>query len=126
MNRIAVARWTTLVGYFGLLLLLLNWFIWISPPERLPRSLLIILLVLPLLIPLRGILHATRRSHQWMSFLSLFYFMVGVDVWYNNPPDQQWLGALCTLFSLVLFGGTIHYAKYVGPPRVKKDKKKTA
>lgn len=120
MSRISVARLVTLAGYFALLLLLLNWFIWIAPPVQLPRALLIILLVVPLLLPLRGLLYGRRRTHQWTSFLSLFYFLMGVDVWYNNPPDERWLGALCTLFSLVLFAGSIHYAKYAGPPPVRR------
>ena len=122
MNRTQVARWTALLGYFSLLALLLNWFIWIAPPQRVPRSLLLIVLVVPLLFPLRGLLHARRRAHQWVSFLSLFYFAVGVDVWFNNPPKQSVLGALTVVFSLLLFAGCTFYAKYVGPPRSRKAK----
>jgi len=123
MTRVGIARWTALLGYFGLLALLLNWFTWLAPPTQVPRSLLLIVLVVPLLFPLRGMLYARRYTHQWVSFLSLFYFAVGVDVWFNNPPEQAVLGALTVLFSLLLFVGSILYAKHTAQPR---DKSPTA
>ncbi len=107
----------TLVGYFGLFSLLMSWFTWLSPPENIPRVVLIVLLVVPLLFPLRGILHGKRYTHQWVSFLSLFYFCVGVDAWFNPGRGDAWLGALTVLFSLLLFVGSILYARYSAPSK---------
>ncbi len=112
MNRLALSRWVTLIGYFGLLIVLLNWFVWIAPPSRVPRSFLLIVLLVPLLVPLRGLLHARRYTHQWVSFLSLFYFMVGVDVYFNPGAGQSWLGALTIIFSLLLFVGCVFFARF--------------
>ena len=119
MNRTLIARWTALAGYFGLLGLIVSWFTVIAPPVQVPRSLLLIVLAVPLLLPLRGLLHARRYTHQWVSFLSLFYFMIGVDVWFNRGPDQSWLGALMVLFSLLLFAGSIFFARYTPLARPK-------
>ena len=124
MSKITMYRWISLVGYFGLLLLIVNWFTWIAPPETFPRSMVLILLAGPLLIPLRGLLHGRRRTHQWVIFLSLAYFMGGVDVWYNQVGLKSYLGALMTLFAIILFVGCSYYGKYMGPPREPRKEKK--
>jgi uncharacterized membrane protein len=124
MNRISTARAVALTGYFGLLILLLNWFLWISPPVNVPRGLLIIVLVVPLLIPLRGLMYSRRYTYQWSCFLALFYFIIGVDVWFNRLGTERLLGALTVLFSLLYFGGAAYYSKFTGTRR--KSKKSPA
>jgi len=111
MNKLLLSRWSTLIGYFGLLALLLSWFTWIAPPQNVPRGVPIVLLVVPLLFPLRGILHARRYTHQWVTFLSLFYFCVGIDASFNHAQGQAWLGYLTVLFSILLFLGSMIFAR---------------
>lgn len=110
-RRTLIARWTALVGYFGLLIVLLNWFTWLSPPTQFPRAFLLIVLVVPLLFPLRGLLHGRTYTHSWTSFLSLLYFAIGIDVAFNNLPDRL-LALSVVLFSLLLFIGCVFYAYY--------------
>lgn len=118
-HRARIARALTLIGYFGLIVLLVNWFIWISPPETLPRGLILILLVGPLLLPLRGLLHARRYTHQWVYFLAMFYFLMGVDVGFNHRSGEAWLGWTTVVFSLMLFVGSVMYARYTpSPPKI--------
>ena len=111
MNKAHIARWTALTGYFGLLILLLNWHTWLSPPTLVPRALLLIALLIPLLFPMRGLLHARPYTHAWTSFLSLFYFAIGVDIVYTSEVDRT-LGALQIVFSVLLFFGCVFYPKY--------------
>ncbi|MFK7995757.1 MAG: DUF2069 domain-containing protein [Granulosicoccus sp.] len=111
-----IGRILTLTGYFGLLILILNWFTWLAPPERVPRSIVLAALAIPLLFPLRGILHARRYTHQWIGFLSMFYFMVGVDVWYNHQETEQLLGMSMVIFSMLLMIGSSMYARYTPTP----------
>ena len=116
-----IGRILTLLGYFGLLLLIINWFTWIAPPERVPRSLVLAGLAIPLLFPLRGVLHARRYTHQWIGFLSMLYFIIGVDVWYNQQAVEQLLGVSMVLFSLLLMIGSSMYARYTPtPPELRK------
>ncbi|MGQ7845333.1 DUF2069 domain-containing protein [Granulosicoccus sp. 3-233] len=112
----AVGRVLTLTGYFGLLLLIINWFTWLAPTEQVPRSLVLVALAVPLLFPLRGILHARRYTHQWVGFLSLLYFVIGVDVWYNQQALERWLGMSMVVFSLLLLLGSSLYARYTPTP----------
>ncbi|MCB1754792.1 MAG: DUF2069 domain-containing protein [Gammaproteobacteria bacterium] len=124
MTRLRFWRWVTLIGYFSLLLLLLNWFTWYSPPKAAPRSLVLILVVVPLLLPMRGLLYERRRTHQWANFLALPYFAMGVDYAFNSETDGR-QGLLVIVFSLLFWTGCIMFAKYSGPPRPKKTRKAT-
>lgn len=111
-----VGRILTLVGYFGLLALILNWFTWLAPPVRVPRSMVLAALAIPLLFPLRGIIHSRRYTHQWIGFLSMPYFAIGVDVWYNHQDTEQFLGMSMVIFSLLLMIGSSMYARYTPTP----------
>ena len=111
-TKLVVARWAALLGYFGLLLLLLNWHTWLSPPiQDIPRAMLLIVLVVPLLFPLRGLLHARPYTHARTGFLALAYFALGVDVVYTSEVDRV-LGALQIVFSTLLFFGCIYFPRY--------------
>lgn len=102
-----------LSGYFGLFGLLLLWFSWLEPPRQAPVALALILLVGPLLPPLRGLLHGRPYTHAWTGLLALFYFAVGV---FNaaGPMGRPWLAWLEIGFSLLLFLGAILYARVRG------------
>ena len=117
-RRARVGRALTLTGYLGLLALILNWFAWIAPPERVPRAFPMIALAVPLLFPLRGILHGRRYTHLWTGFLSMAYVAIGIDAWANAAPGTAWLGATMTVLATLLFVGTVVYARYTpsGPP----------
>lgn len=104
-------RVMTLSGHFSLMVLLLVWEIWIDPNGRIPRSLVILFMVGPLLIPLRGLLYGRPYTHAWTSFLAMFYFLHGVgQAWAGE--QFAYLGMLEVLFSLMLFLGTIFYARF--------------
>jgi len=106
-------RWLALLGLFGLLLLLLNWYTWIAPVDGVPRSLMLILLVVPLLLPMRGILHARPYTHAWAGYLAMFYFLLGVEVSWNQP-QERWLGLAAVLLSLCMLIGCGLYARLGG------------
>jgi len=92
------------VGYFGLLGLWLAWATAFAPPHHPPTSLVIGISTLPLLLPLRGMLHGRRGSLMLASLLSLLYFMHGVGA--ATDPAQRGLAGLEIAFSLCLFGGS--------------------
>jgi uncharacterized membrane protein len=103
-------RWGALAGYFGLFGLLLLWFAWLEPPGRLPVALVLLILVGPLLWPLRGLLHGRPYTHAWAAFLALFYFTVGV-FYAAGPMVRPWLAWLAIGFSLLWFAGAILYVR---------------
>lgn len=107
---VTVCRILTLAGYFGLLALVLNWQTWIAPPARAPIALMLVLLALPLLAPLRGLLHGRVYTHAWTSFLALPYFVLGVDA-IAAGVTPAWLGWAAVATSVTLFAGSVGYAR---------------
>ena len=71
-------RVIALGGYFSTLFFVMFWVIWLSPDST-PRSVVLAIALLPMLLPLRGLLHGRRYTHAWASFLALPYFAFGVD-----------------------------------------------
>jgi uncharacterized membrane protein len=105
-----LGRWLTLTGYFGLLILLLAWNTWLAPPQQLPRTLVLVVLIIPLMFPLRGLLHGKVKTHGWLIFISLFYFTLGIGVAWTIPAER-WLGWLEIGFSLLLYIGAVVYIR---------------
>ena len=104
--------WYTLAlgAYFGLLGVLTLWFAWLEPAARIPVALVLLVLVAPLLAPLRGLLHGRPYTFAWTSFLALFYFTVGV---FNaaGPMARPWLAWLEMACSVLLFLGAILFVR---------------
>ena len=110
IKPLVVARWATLLGYFGLFALLLLWFTLLAPSQRYPTSLVLIVFIGPLLFPLRGLLHGRKYTHAWTGFLVLIYFIHGVVESWANPAERG-LALLEIFFSLLLFFGCLFFIR---------------
>jgi len=100
----------TLTGYFGTFALLLAWYAWLAPSTHLPVALVLLVLVTPLLFPLRGLLHARRYTIAWSCFLALLYFTHGViEAWHSAGTRP--LGLLEIVLTTAWFVGGIAYIK---------------
>ena len=100
----------TLTGYLGTLALLLAWYGWVAPSTHFPRSLVLALFLLPLLLPLRGLLHGRRYTFSWSCFLALVYFMHGVVEAYTSTLTRH-LGLLEVCLSALWFIAAIFYVR---------------
>ncbi|MCG5500627.1 DUF2069 domain-containing protein [Ectothiorhodospira lacustris] len=98
-----------LAGLLGLFGLIFAWTLWIDPPQQFPRAILLILLLGPLLLPLRGLLHARLQTHIWTSLLSLPYVLIGSTL--AAAGEQRLYGVLMILLSLALFAGCVGFAQ---------------
>ena len=103
----------TLAGYFGTLALLTAWYGWLAPSARLPVALVLIILLTPLLLPLRGLLHGRKYTFAWSCFLALLYFTHGVMEAYSDDVTRP-LGLLEVTFSSIWFLGAMAYIKKKG------------
>ena len=113
MNRIAVARWGTLLAHQGLLFWLLVWHVWLAPSPYFPVSLVLLVLLSPLLLPLRGLLYGRPYTHAWTTFLALFYFAYSVGLGFGPSADRPYAWAAVAL-SCVLFVCAALYARWAG------------
>lgn len=104
--------WLMLTAFFGLFILLMLWHTVLAPSTRFPVALLLLLNVTPLLIPLRGMLHANRKSCGWIAYISLFYIVQGITECYANDAERDY-AALEIFFSFQLFLGAACYVRTV-------------
>lgn len=107
-----IAYGSVLTGYFGLLTLLMLWNTVIAPSQRFPVAITLIISVLPLMLPLRGLLHGRRTACAWAAYLSLFYFVHGI-VEAAAGPGVRFLAGLEIAASLLLFFGAVFYVRFL-------------
>ena len=93
MNKVHWARSLSLASYFALLAFAVLWVFHFSATPETRISLMLLLFVAPLLIPLRGVLHARDKALIWSSLISLFYVLHGGTLWWAEPTQAHW-GAL--------------------------------
>ncbi len=100
-NQIDATRWLALSSMIGLIVLGLAWEMWLSPIR--PGGSLLALKVLPLCLPLAGVLKNRMYTYRWVSLLVWLYFTEGaVRAWSDRPPGN-YLAMIEVLLCLLLF-----------------------
>ncbi|KZS24015.1 DUF2069 domain-containing protein [Wohlfahrtiimonas chitiniclastica] len=103
-----LSRILTLAGYAILFITLLLGIVLKKIHSELPEGFLIIIWIVPLLFPLRGLLQAKRYTHAWGSFLACWYLVVGVDLWQANPA----ISATVLMSTTIWFTGMVLFARF--------------
>lgn len=112
------------ISLIALILLLVLWEMVLVPLR--PNGSWMVLKVVPLLFPLRGILKSQNYTMQWSSMLILLYFTEGVVRASSDTSTlSRALAGLEIIFSVAFFFGAILYLR---PHKkiAKELKKKTA
>jgi uncharacterized membrane protein len=99
-----------LVGLLGLFAVILVWNAWVAPPRVVPRALVLIVLLAPLLLPLRGMLAGRTYTHAWARYLALPYFVLGV-FHAAGPGAERGYGWLMIGLSLTWLAGAALYPR---------------
>jgi uncharacterized membrane protein len=99
-----------LTGYFFLIIILMLNIVWLIPSRHFPVALVMLVIVSPLLFPMRGLLNARVYTYQWASFLSLAYFAHGISEM-SAYPQQWYAGLLETLAATAMYLGCVLYAR---------------
>ncbi len=100
-NQIDMTRWLALGSLIGLIALGLAWELRLAPIR--PGGSLLALKVLPLCIPLAGILKNRMYTYRWVSLLVWLYFTEGaVRAWSDRAPGN-YLAMAEVLLCLLLF-----------------------
>lgn len=99
---VAATRWLAVGSLLGLIALGLAWELWLAPLR--PGGSWLALKVLPLLIPLAGLLRHRMYTYRWVSLLVWLYFTEGVvRAWSDTLPLGRALAGLEILLCLLLF-----------------------
>lgn len=105
-----VFRQLALFSFFGLMLTLICWITLGEHSANFPTAAWLIIALVPLLFPMRGILHGKPYTHAWTSFLMLGYFSHGIGELYSASHFHVY-AALEILFSCLSFIASIVFIK---------------
>ncbi len=100
-RSIDLTRWLAVGSLMGLIILGLLWEMWLAPIR--PGGSLLALKVLPLCIPLAGLLKRKLYTYRWVSLLVWLYFTEGVVRAWSDKPPGHWLGLIEVVLCLSLF-----------------------
>lgn len=106
-------RRLTLVSYLGLLAFVLLWQTYLAPSPFMGLPLALVIYVVPLLFPLRGILQGNPYTHAWANFVLMLYFLHGFTSLYTFS-ERWYLAAIELVFTTGAFIGATYYARYRG------------
>lgn len=99
---VSATRWLAVGSLLGLIALGLAWELWLSPLR--PGGSWLALKVLPLAIPLAGLLKNRMYTYRWVSLLVWLYFTEGVvRAWSDTVATGRVLALVEVVLCLVLF-----------------------
>jgi uncharacterized membrane protein len=98
---VQISRVLAVASLLGLIVLGLAWELTLAPVK--PGGSLLALKVLPLCIPLAGLLKNRMYTYRWVSLLVWLYFTEGVVRAYSDRSPGNWLALLEVLLCLCLF-----------------------
>ena len=100
-KSVAVTRRLATACLLGLILLGLAWELWLAPIK--PGGSLLALKVLPLCLPLAGVLKNRMYTYRWLSLVVWLYFTEGVVRAWSDKAPGAWLALAEVLLCLGLF-----------------------
>jgi len=115
---VAATRWVAVGSVLGLIVLGLAWELWLAPLR--PGGSWLALKVLPLCIPLAGLLRHRMYTYRWVSLMVWLYFIEGVVRAYSDRGLSAQLALLEIVLCLALFVACVlHVRKRLGKTKAK-------
>ena len=114
-TAIEATRWLAVGSTLGLVALGVLWELWLAPLR--PGGTWLALKVLPLCIPLGGLLRRRLYTYRWVSLLVWVYFTEGVVRATSDRGPGVWLAAIEVALCLVLFAACVAHVRLRLPKR---------
>jgi uncharacterized membrane protein len=127
-RTVGFSRALAVASLVGLIVLGLLWEMWLAPLR--PGGSWLVLKVLPLTLPLAGLLKNRMYTYRWMSLVVWLYFTEGVvRAWSDTGLSAKLAGIEIVLCLLLFVAVTLHVRirlKAAGPQAVEADKQRHA
>ncbi|KDC55086.1 DUF2069 domain-containing protein [Pseudoalteromonas sp. S3431] len=102
-----------LFGYVGLLVLIPLWMYFVPPLNGNASLVSLFLPIIPLLLPLRGIIKDNTYTYAWANFIVMLYFIHGLTMLWAAPAELIWV-LLELVFASAMFIGCTYYTRHRG------------
>ena len=100
-RHVQLTRILAVGSLLGLILLGLVWELWLAPLR--PGGSLLVLKVLPLCLPLAGLLKNRMFTYRWVSLFVWLYFIEGVVRAWGEKAPSNYLAMIEVLLCVILF-----------------------
>ena len=100
-NSVDMTRWLAVGSLLGMIVLGLAWELWLAPLR--PGGSLLVLKLLPLCIPLAGILKNKMYTYRWVSLMVWLYFTEGAVRAYSDKAPSNYYAMVQVLLCCTLF-----------------------
>lgn len=106
-------RFLALFGHLGLLMWIAIWKLLMTTEQTYSLLFIFLMYILPLLLPLNGILKAKPYTHAWANFIALYYLLHSLTVLYAVPTERLYAG-IELLLVIAMFTGCSLFARLRG------------
>jgi uncharacterized membrane protein len=106
---VEATRWLAVASLIGLIVLGLAWELWLAPVR--PGGTLLAIKVLPLCLPLAGLLRRRMYTYRWVSLLVWLYFTEGVVRATSDRGLSARLALVEVLLCLALFAACVLHVR---------------
>jgi len=119
-DPVAATRLLAVASLLGLIALGLAWELWLAPIR--PGGSWLALKVLPLCLPLAGLLKNRMYTYRWVSLMVWLYFTEGVVRVYSDAPPGNTLAMAEIVLCLLLFAAcALHVRLRLRTPHIVTD-----
>jgi uncharacterized membrane protein len=108
-TAVALTRWVAVGSVLGLVALGLAWELWLAPLR--PGGSWLVVKVLPLCLPLAGLLRNRMYTYRWVSLVVWLYFIEGVVRAYSDRGLSARLALLEVALCLALFAACVLHVR---------------
>ena len=102
-------RSVAVASLLGLIVLGVAWELWLAPIR--PGGSWLVLKVLPLCLPLAGLLKRRMYTYRWVSLLIWLYFTEGVVRAWSEQPPGRYLALIEVALCLALFVACAYHVR---------------
>jgi uncharacterized membrane protein len=106
---VQLSRWLAVGSLIALIILGLAWELWLSPLR--PGGSWLALKVLPLCLPIAGLLKNRMYTYRWVSLVVWLYFIEGVVRAWGDRAPGNYLALVEVLLCLSLFGACLLHVR---------------
>ncbi len=107
------AHQITLIGYWGLVILIPVWNLWWFPSQLYSNRSITLFWLFPLIFPMFGLLKGKAYTHAWSGFIAVLYICHGLTALITSIEEILPILLEVTFATMFLLGG-MYFARWRG------------
>ena len=112
-ERMLKAHQITLIGYWGLVILIPVWNLWWYPSQLYSNRSITLFWLFPLLFPTLGLLKGKAYTHAWSGFIAVLYICHGLTALITSIEEILPI-LLEVIFATMFLLGGMYFARWRG------------